>query len=171
MPTFYIRKAQADDLYDIAELELRSAQHEQRLYPLDCSINHLHDIWYQRFLSGKYEILLAETRKTPSGKRNSTIAGFVGFTAPLYKSGFIQAMYVDPFFFRKRVGIHLFYAAEQIMLSHGCPAVTLHVEPKNVAGHRFYTKLGFVCQNYRHQHLFVLSKNLHLTNAISRGFI
>lgn len=161
MSTFYIRKASADDLYAIADLEIRSAKHEQRLIPLQCTLEELHEIWYQRFLSGNYEILLAEIRNTRFVQEDERrLVGFIAFLAPYGKGGFIQAMYVDPNFFRKSIGAHLFAAAENILMRHGCPFVTLHVEPMNEAGQRFYARQGFVNQQRKVRHLFVLAKRI-----------
>lgn len=157
MAIFSIRKASADDLFVIADLEIRSAKYEQRLVPLQCSTNELYDIWYQRWLSGQFEILVAQVQYEDEEPR---VVGFIAFLAPLYKNGFIQAMYVDPAYFRKGVGAHLFYTAEKILISQCCPNVLLHVEPQNVSGQKFYAKLGFVNQMKKVRHLYVLSKNL-----------
>lgn len=159
--TFYMRKASADDLYAIADLEVRSAKHEQRLIPLQCTLEELYEIWYHRFLSGNYEILIAEVKNTRfSLSEERRLVGFIAFLAPYGKGGFIQAMYVDPAFFRKGIGAHLFAAAENILIRRGCPFVSLHVEPMNEAGQRFYARQGFVNQQRKVRHLYVLAKRL-----------
>lgn len=161
MSTFYIRKASADDLYAIADLEIRSAKHEQRMIPLQCTLAELHEIWYQRFLSGNYEILIAEVQNSRfSLDKERRLVGFIAFLAPYGKGGFIQAMYVDPAFFRKSIGAHLFAAAEKILMRRCCPFVSLHVEPMNEAGQRFYAKQGFVNQQRKVRHLYVLAKRI-----------
>lgn len=162
VPTFYIKKANADDLLEISELEMRSAEYEHRLAPLSCGLNDLYDIWYQRLLSGEYEILIAEVRPQNQSRQ---VVGFIGFVAPQYKHGFVQAMYVDPRYFRMRVGLNLFNAAEKIMIARSCPYVTLHVEPCNVGGQKFYSKLGFINQNYKYRHLLVLAKRLAINQV------
>lgn len=166
VPALVIRKASADDLYAMADLEIRSAKYEQRLVPLQCTLQELHEIWYQRYYSGQYEILVAEI-KFDDEAYVPRLAGFIAFVAPLRKNGFIQAMYVDPDFFRKGIGAHLFYAAEKILNQQHCPMVVLHVEPKNTSGQQFYAKLGFVNQMRRFRHLIVLAKRLKGSYAMA----
>lgn len=156
MAAFFIRRASADDLYDLAELELRSSMFEQRLAPLPCSVNELYDIWYERYLSGQYEILIALMQN--KDELEQKMVGFIAFRAPWRQVGFIHALYVEPDFFRRGIGAHLFRAAEKILSQKCCPSVILHVEPKNIAGQRFYSKLGFINQMKFHKHLYVMSR-------------
>lgn len=154
----HIRKVALHELAALADLERRSAEYEHRIHPLDCSIESLVGIWKHRMATGAYEVLTAVLQETEDDP--SRMVGFIGFTAPEGGNAFVQAMYVDPEFFRRGIGIRLFAAAEHFCRNRGCRSVVLHVEPGNKAGMRFYSKVGFIRQPYKKRHLFVLTKEL-----------
>ena len=91
---------------------------------------------------------------------SEVILGFIAFRAPTGKEGFIQAMYVDPRYYRQGIGQNLFLGAESLMRHKHCPQIALYVEPFNKNGQKFYQKVGFSKSRKMFRHLYILVKEL-----------
>ena len=150
--SYSVRRALPDDLGAIARIELDSAAYEGRLKPLDFSLGELERLWYDRLLSGQFDVLVAVA--------GHTVLGFIGIIAPSGKDGFIQAIYIDPDFYHRGIGTALLRASEKIFRSRHCPRVVLYVEPLNHNGKRFYAKAGFVATAKKFRHLYVWVKEI-----------
>ncbi len=147
--SFLIRRAMPDDIEAIAHVEIAAAEAEGRLAPLDFSWLELCDVWHKRMLSGKFEVLVAV--------QGTNLLGFIGIIAPRNRDGFIQAIYVDPKYFRRGIGSALLAQAELIFARNRCPRVVLYVEPLNHNGQRFYRRAGYhyINKNFRHLNIWV----------------
>ena len=115
--SYSVRRALPDDLGAIARIELDSAAYEGRLKPLDFSLGELERLWYDRLLSGQFDVLVAVA--------GHTVLGFIGIIAPSGKDGFIQAIYIDPDFYHRGIGTALLRASEKIFRSRHCQRVVL----------------------------------------------
>lgn len=147
--TYTIRLAKSTDLLFISQIELRALPYENRAIPLGMSLQALYDLWRNRYGSGKFHIIVAESQET--------IIGFAAILAPKRKEGFIQAIYVDPPYHHCGVGSKLVLASEQVFNRQECPRVKLYVEPMNYNGIKFYKKVGFspTGQKFRHLNIFL----------------
>lgn len=150
--SYLIRRATLDDIKEIATIELASAAHEGRLNPLTFSAAELEQLWYDRLLSGEYDVLVAVS--------GAIMLGFVGIIAPRGKDGFIQAIYIDPNFYRCGIGTTLLQASERICLAKACPRVALYVEPLNRHGQSFYAKAGYTATDQKYHHLTLWVKEI-----------
>lgn len=150
MSSLKIRRALSSDLMSIAHIEINSAVYEHRLEPLSYTLEQMYQIWYQRLVSGSFYIFVAII--------DEQIVGFIGVQAPKNKNGFIQAIYIDPLYFRSGIGSALLNEAEKVFVQNHCHMVKLYVEPLNKAATRFYLKAGFKQvpdQKFRHLNIFV----------------
>lgn len=131
--TFSLRYASLADAAAISRLELRSAQHEARLYPLP-PYPELCAIWRQRLSDNSYVTILAESA--------DVLVGFAALQQPLH-AGYLMALYIAPEHFRRGVGAVLMHAAEEVSRQAGAPKIQLEVEVRNLRGQAFYRALGF----------------------------
>lgn len=150
---FIIRRAQEQDLIALADVELRSAELENRIEPLTYTLNELTNLWKHRLHSGKFDILVAV-----NAKNHNQVLAFIGVVAPTKKTGFIQAIYVDPDYAHRGLGQALLEAAQKVFKAHQCPSCELYLEPYNSIGFLFYQKAGFLKTNKKFRHLHVLTK-------------
>ena len=151
--SFIIRPAQEDDLEQIARIEIESAKNEGRLEPLGYTVKEMHKLWKKRLRSGDFDILAAA-----NADNDSHVLGFIGVQAHQGKPGFIQAIYVDPAFYRHGVGKALLNLADRLFRMRRCPHAYLYLEPLNHKGRLFYSSAGYLTTNKRYRHLQILSK-------------
>ncbi len=145
------RIAQKADARSIAELELFSAFFENRLYPLNYSIDEFAKIWEERLQSREYCVIMAFG--------GTKLKGFSAFRGPI-KNGEIAAFYVSPTFFRQGIGKALMELSEKMVMQKKGGSITLKVEPLNDGAKAFYESLSFVEQRVKSSHLIVYKKEL-----------
>lgn len=136
---FIVRSARADDLTALCIVELKAIKDEKRLHPFTMSLSELNNIWNMRFKSGQFDILVAV-----DATNQERIIGFIALQAKHYNEAFIQAIYVDPLYYRKGVGTLLMQSGERICHIRKCPKLRLHVEPLNENGLSFYKNSALV---------------------------
>lgn len=149
---YTFRIAQTADARDIAGLELFSAFFENRLYPLNYSMDEFTKVWEERLQSREFFVILAFG--------GSKLKGFSAFRCPL-KKGEIAAFYVSPMYFRQGIGRALMELSEKMVKQKGGKAITLKVEPLNNGAKAFYESLSFIEQGVKSSHLIVYKKELH----------
>ncbi len=153
LKAFNIRLAQEADLDQIARIEVESAEHEGRLEPLGYTIPEMRKLWSKRLRSGEFDILVAA-----NADNQSHVLGFIGVIAPAGKPGFIQAIYIDPPYYRRGIGQGLLSVADKVFRMRRCPHAYLYLEPLNHKGRLFYSSAGYISTNKRYRHLQILSK-------------
>lgn len=150
---FNIRPARLDDKTAISIVELKAVKDENRITPFGMTLNQLTQVWKRRITNKEFEIFVA-----CDVNNSDRIYGFISIDAPSNREALIQAIYIDPMFYRRGIGASLISYSEKLFALRACPRVILYVEPFNRVGHSFYKKLGFQLTNKKFHHLNILVK-------------
>lgn len=150
---FKLRRATLEDITNLCIVELKAIKDEQRMHPFNMSLSELTSVWKMRLKSGKFDIVVAV-----DALNNDRLVGFIALQAPSHHEAFLQAIYVDPLYYRRKVGTMLMALCDKLCKLRFCPVLRLHVEPLNRNGLSFYKKLGFTVTNRKFHHLNILVK-------------
>ncbi len=134
--SFTLRYANKADAAAITRLELWSAQHEARVYPLP-PYPELCAIWRNRLEQQTHVVILAQT--------DAELIGFAAIARPV-KKGFLLALYIAPHFFRRGVGSTLLQYAERLVRAEGGRQLFLEVEERNLRAQAFYRAKQYLPQ-------------------------
>lgn len=151
---YTVRWANPSDCSLIASLELDSSRYEKRFSPIDLSLSEFSAIWKNRLISGEYMAILAFS--------DDKLSGFLSFRGQI-REGFIAALYVEPSFFRMKVGTLLINVAENMVRRQKGNVLRAEVQEHNDGALRFYRSLHFEQTPVKLAHMIVMEKEL--TNA------
>lgn len=147
-----LRLAGPEDCRSVAHIEYLSIQHEPRLYPLHLGQDDFERIWRERLNSRRYTTLIASS--------NEVDCGLLALVRQ-EQDGFIQALYVHPDYFRRKVATSLILTAEELLRQRGYRRLLLNVEPQNHQAIALYRSLSFTGNRPEHAtHLIRMLKQL-----------
>lgn len=147
-----LRLAGPEDCRSVACIEYLSIQHEPRLYPMKLGQDDFERIWQDRLSSRRFTTIIASDDRVDCG----LIA-----LVRRQQDGFIQALYVHPDYFRRKVATALVLTAEELLRQRGYRRLQLNVEPRNYQAIALYRSLSFTGNHPEHAtHLIRMCKQL-----------
>ncbi len=146
-----LRWATFEDASAIVDLELESAELENRFEPINLPASDFTKLWQERLKSEEYKTMLV------CGA--NSIYGFLTFSNEI-KLGKVLALYIDPKRMRQGIGSNLMRIAEQMVILKGGNSIEVEVETGNRGGIIFYEALGLIKIGYINDHLIKMKKEL-----------
>lgn len=128
------RIAKEYDVKSAASIEFQSIKFEPREFPMNTSQSGFEEIWADRIANRHFVTIIASIRGEDCGLISVVIRG---------KEGFIQALYVHPDFFRRKIATNLIRKTEYILREKGFRRLCLNVERKNSAAISLYESMDF----------------------------
>ncbi|MBO5566336.1 MAG: GNAT family N-acetyltransferase [Succinivibrio sp.] len=163
------------DCYQIAKVELESAEYEERDDPLNYSVFQLQSVWSNRLKDGTHIAIMAiagenmqesgdrDVVENPSDRTvdhaSEKVLGMVGIECPA-GDGYIQSLYVLPKYFGKGIGRRLMQLAADFVRSHGGRELKVEVQPRNYGAQKFYRALHFRESQVKLSNLILMKKEL-----------
>ncbi|MBO6257859.1 MAG: GNAT family N-acetyltransferase [Succinivibrio sp.] len=151
---YTVRWATPSDCALMASLELDSSRYEKRFQPIDLTLSDFSALWKERLNSREYAAILAFS--------DDKLCGFLSFRGEI-RDGFIAALYVEPAFFRMKVGTLLVNVAEVMVRRLKGLSLRAEVQEHNDSAIHFYRSLHFVRTPVKLAHMIVMEKEF--TNA------
>lgn len=151
MKSLTFRFAQLIDYFAIARIESDALPYEVREDSFDLNFDELSELWYDRLSNKEFEVLVANCDNYDCG-----------FVAYKFVRGccFIQALYIDPTYFRKKVATRLITQLEHRLRSIKIQKIYLYVQKHNNSAKALYESLHFAQGQVQLPHLICMYKEL-----------
>lgn len=143
------RIAKISDCDSIARIEYCSIPYEVREDDMHLNFFEFYDMWYSRILRHEFDVIILSY--------NNYDCGFIAYKIHEH-SCLIQALYVDPKYFRRGFGSSLIKTLELYLHKQDIHNIYLHVQRKNQAAINFYQSLGFTSGSMFSKYLVTMSK-------------
>lgn len=128
------RKAKVSDCDALARIEYRSMPYEIREEPMDLDVFGFYDMWYSRIINHEFEVIILSD--------GDNDCAFIAYKVN-QQSCLIQALYVDPKYFRHGYGTALIKTLERQLNKLNIHTLYLYVQRNNKVAIDFYQALNF----------------------------